>query len=151
MDNFRFDITAEGDKRLALAMELAFMRAAGGKAVAYAVRQPVASDRYPADDPTPHLRNREKTTAKPLRLVFYWNKPDRPSDQTIVALPFSLDVAGAADFAIRWLKEQDYGREPVHDGDNGRGWRLYNEGWGHVDNDWSAFVAVAPAWALYGK
>ena len=151
MDNFRFDITAEGDKRLAQAMEIAFMRAAGGKAVAYAVRPAVQGERYPADDPAPHMRNREKVAAKPLRLVFYWNKPHRPDDLTLVALPFSLDAAGAADFAIRWLREQEYGCEPDHDGDNRRGWRLYNESWGHVDNDYSAFVAVAPAWALYGK
>ena len=80
-------------------------------------------------------------------LVFGWSDSMRDG----IKLPFSLDADGAADFATRWLAEQDYGKEPDHDGDNGKGWRLYNESWGHVDDDWAAFVAVKPAWAMYGK
>lgn len=80
-------------------------------------------------------------------LVFYWH-----SDAGTTSLPFKLDAAGAADFARRWLAEQDYGPEPNHDGDNGRGWRLYNESWGRVDDCGSySFVAVKPEWAMYGK
>lgn len=65
--------------------------------------------------------------------------------------PFKMDAAGAADFVKRWLAEADYGPEPDHDGHNEKGWRLYNEAWGHVGGDYKAFVAVKPAWAMYGK
>ena len=79
-------------------------------------------------------------------LIFFWTECE-----SAITLPFKLDPEGAADFAKRWLTEQVYGSEPDHDGDNGRGWRIYNEGWGHIDGMWQAFVAVKPAWAMYGK
>lgn len=50
-----------------------------------------------------------------------------------------------------WLKDADYGREPDHDGDNGKGWRVYNESWTHVAGMWQAFVAIEPCWIWYGK
>ena len=57
----------------------------------------------------------------------------------------------AADFAAGWLGHANYGNAPDHDGDNGKGWRLYCEGCGYVDNDHYAFAAVQPVWAMYGK
>lgn len=80
-------------------------------------------------------------------LIFY----QYDSSPMMTRLPFKLDAAGAADFASRWLAEQDYGTQPDHDGGNGKGWRLYNEAWGHVDGEYQAFVAVKPVWAMYGK
>lgn len=80
-------------------------------------------------------------------LIFY----QYGSSARMTALPFKIDAAGAADFATQWLAEQNYGPEPDHDGDNGKGWRLYCEEWGHVDNESQAFVAVQPVWAMYGK
>lgn len=38
-----------------------------------------------------------------------------------------------------------------HDGHNGPGWRVYCEDWGHVDNEWAAFIAIKPAFMWYGK
>lgn len=131
MDNFRIDITSEGDVNLERALLIAFSRSGSG-AVGYAVRDAVPG--------VPH-------ETKPRRLVLFWTT--READ--FVPLPFKLDAAAAADFARHWLAEQDYGKEPDHDGHNGRGWRIYNEAWGHVDGDYAAFVAIAPAWAMYGK
>lgn len=82
-------------------------------------------------------------------LVFFWYLSAAPDG--LVRFPFKMDHVGAADFARRWLGEEDYGREPDHDGDNKKGWRLYNEVWGHVGGWTGAFVAVKPAWAMYGK
>lgn len=82
-------------------------------------------------------------------LVFFWYE-DR-SAPGYTALPFKMDHAGMADFAFRWLAEADYGREPDHDGDNERGWRLYTEGWGRIGSWDGSFVAVKPAWAMFGK
>ena len=68
------------------------------------------------------------------------------------ALPSGpMTLEQAADFAVGWLEHADYGREPDHGGDNGKGWRLYCEDWGHVDHDHYAFAAVQPVWAMYGK
>lgn len=122
MDNFRIDVTADGEGMLRKAMEIAFSR--HRKAVAYLV-----SD--------------EKG------LVFFWSADG--SDPRVTRLPFTLDAEGASDFARRWLAEADYGKEPGHDGSNKRGFRVYNEDWTRVGGWTYSFVAVQPAWAWYGK
>lgn len=122
MDNFHLDITSEGD--LATPMGIAFGRL--NTAEAYLI------------DPKKGL------------IFFKWVPSNSPPDG-LVKLPFKLDAAGAADFAKRWLAEQDYGNEPDHDGDNGRGWRLYNEAWGMIGALSGSIIAVKPAWAMYGK
>lgn len=68
-------------------------------------------------------------------------------------LPFQMEHNIAADFVWQWLKEADYGKEPNHDGDNGKGWRVYVDSWGRVSNVGGGYsiCAVAPAWAMYGK
>lgn len=79
-------------------------------------------------------------------LILFWAEHERATP-----LPFGLDAKGAAEFMMHWLEEADYGSEPDHDGDNGKGWRVYSEGWGHVDDLWQAHVAIQPVWAMYGK
>jgi hypothetical protein len=81
------------------------------------------------------------------RLVLYWGG----KSPGMTRLPFPMTLEQAADFAAGWLEHADYGGEPDHDGDNGKGWRLYCESWGHVNNDAYAFAAVEPVWAMYGK
>lgn len=66
-------------------------------------------------------------------------------------LPFTLDASGAADFATRWLSEVEYGPQDDHDGHDTKGWRIYNESWGHIEELRSAFVAITPEWAMHGK
>jgi hypothetical protein len=150
MDNFHVDITAEGDATLVAAMKLAFRP--HSKAVGYAVRSAFAGEREDMPEGAPKWHRPDwkyGKRPKPLRLVFFWSDYEKRAD--MVPFPFKQDAEGAAEFARRWLAEADYGSEPDHDGDNGKGWRLYNEAWGHVDSDHSAFVAVAPEWAMYGK
>jgi hypothetical protein len=122
MTGDNFHIDITHDGDIADAMRIAFAGAPGGKAEAYIV-----------DD------NKG--------LVFFWSKDENKS----INLPFKLDASGAADFAKRWLAEQDYGPQLDHDGDNCKGWRLYNESWGRVEGYTYGFVAVQPAWAMYGK
>lgn len=131
MDNFRFDVTCRGDGPFRQAMALAFGEA---KATAYVVM---------ADKGLVFL-------SSPAISGIPSEPPGEP--RIIVPFPFKMDAEGAADFALRWLKDAaDYGRQPDHDGDNCRGWRLYNESWGHVGNHRSAIIAVLPAWAMIGK
>ncbi|WP_327210066.1 hypothetical protein [Rhizobium leguminosarum] len=140
MDNFKIDITAKGRDSLAKALEIAFSHnAAAGKAESYEIVA-LKSDVY---NGTPE--NLDGRTA----LVFRRSKDD--GRKSAVPLPFKLDAAGAADWAERWLAETDYGREPDHDGHNGKGWRVFTGSWGHVCGDHYAVCAVLPAWAMYGK
>lgn len=53
-------------------------------------------------------------------------------------------------FVKAWLESADYGNEPDHDGSNGRSWRFYCEGWGHVI-DYHGFCAIEPQYVMYGK
>ena len=50
-----------------------------------------------------------------------------------------------------WLASVDYGPEPRTDGSTDKGFRIYNEAWGHVDGDWRAFAAIEPAKSIRGK
>jgi hypothetical protein len=130
MDNFKFELTAEGTELLQLAMKIMFSRR--------------------------HKATHYKVDAK-LGLVFYdfsyaLKQEERINNTSVMRLPFTLDSNGAADFAKRWLAETNYGPEPDHDGDNGKGWHVYSGSWGKPDaDDWHSFVAVQPAWAMYGK
>lgn len=50
-----------------------------------------------------------------------------------------------------WLETVAYGPQPDHDGSNGKGWRVFNEAWGHVAQERFAFCAIQPVWAMYEK
>lgn len=80
------------------------------------------------------------------KMVLYWSVSERATK-----LPYPMTFEQAANFVLGWLAHADYGPEPDHDGDNGKGWRLYNEAWGQVDGEWQAFAAIEPCWAMYGK
>ncbi len=82
------------------------------------------------------------------RIIFYWAAADRKDYHQF---PFRMTIEQVAQFALTWLSQADYGKEPDHDGDNGKGWKCYCEGWGHVASEYQAFAAVEPAWAMYGK
>lgn len=82
-------------------------------------------------------------------LVFYWTGSDTSK---MIPFPYEMDIQQMIEFAWGWLlKNKPVGPEPDHDGDNGEGFKVYNEDWGHVFNEWQAFVAITPIWALYGK
>lgn len=131
MDNFNIDVTSEGTVSLGMALSLAFSRHRTAEGFRIIEEGRTLTDKW-----------------RPATLVFYWVKLDKTGYHP---LPFKMDAAKATEFAAAWLEQVDYGREPDHDGDNGKGWRVYTEGWGHVDSDYQAIVAVQPAWAMYGK
>lgn len=123
MDNFKIDVVCEGAERLKPALEIAFGK---HKATHYTVHNKA--------------------------LVFFWTEPKSIRKDVVVhVLPFSLTKEAAPAFVNEWLKQQDYGKEPDHDGSNSKGWRVFNESWGQVFNWWEAFVAIEPVWAMYGK
>lgn len=126
-DNMRVDVSAEGRADFNTAFHLLFDLARKGKAVAWNV--------IPGKG-----------------LVLYWVLPERaPVPAGVAALPFPMGPSAAVEFAWHWLEQADYGPQPDHDGDNTKGWRVYNEEWGHVADDYRAFMAVAPVWMMHGK
>lgn len=93
-------------------------------------------------------------------LILYWavtsRLEHREEDKTsggkpIMLLPYEMTFEPAVNFVWGWLQTAAYGSQPDHDGDNGKGWRVYNEAWTHVDDRWEALVAIQPIWAMYGK
>lgn len=124
MDNRHVDITSEGNDDLDLALRIIWSNAPGGKATHYT------------------FINSDGTNT----MVLLWNE-----EKGAIALPFPLDLGGAINFVINWLKNVQYGPQPDHDGSNGKGWRVYNERWGHVAGYRCAIVGITPRWAMYGE
>lgn len=63
-----------------------------------------------------------------------------------------MDLDETINFVWGWLeKTSPLTSEPDHDGDNGKGFFIFNESWGHVFGEWQAFIAIEPIWAMYGK
>lgn len=96
----------------------------------------------------------------PSRKVSHWKDEDgkrlllawaKEAGLDFTPLPAPMDFVDAATFVKGWLSLADYGREPDHDGDNGKSWRIYNESWGHVAGNHYVFAAIEPEWAMYGK
>lgn len=51
------------------------------------------------------------------------------SNKDMIPFPVPLSMEAVAPMIMEWLKTADYGKEPDHDGDNGKGWYCYNETW----------------------
>jgi hypothetical protein len=124
-DNFAFDVSAETREQFDHVMRLAFWQKR--EAVAYKV-----------------------IPDKGFVLYWTWDEKDAPK-QGITPLPYPMQWKAVADFIWGWFERTAYPKEPDHDGDNTKGWRVYNEAWGHVAGDWRAFCAVQPIWMMHGK
>ena len=153
MDNFRIDVTSEGREHFDAAMKMAFSSAPGGTAVAIAVHSKIGLVLYwHAEKPA---RLKQQVPWSSQHTGEQRAEMERLAEAEAVAvapLPFPLTATAAADYVWHWLTTAaGYGRAPDHDGDNEKGWRVYNEQWGHVAGNHYAFVAVQPVWAMYGK
>lgn len=137
MDNYKFDITAEGKETLAHAVAIAFPKTR--KATHYAVQRLIQSK-------TEYITEWKEDPKGVPTLIFFWYE-----DKAATKLPYDLDRDSAIEFVTQWLRQADYGRQPSHDGDNGKGFRIFSETWGMVRGYQSSFVAIQPAWAMYGK
>ena len=125
MDNHRIDLTWKGEERFKNILGL-LAQAHGGR------RKDKNFTHYSADPD--------------YGLILYWADSSRAEK-----LPGPMDAAQLVDFAWEWLQKQDFGKQPDHDGSNSKGWRIFNEAWGHVKGEWAAFCAIQPIWAMHGK
>jgi len=123
MDNFKVDVVWEGETTFRTLLAMVLNRRIGKKG---------KFEYYEIDET--------------YGLVLYWTE-----SKNAVKLPYPMDLSAIVDFAWNWLKSADYGRQPDHDGDNGKGWRIYTESWGQVKSDWATICAIQPVWAMYGK
>jgi hypothetical protein len=81
-------------------------------------------------------------------LVFFWGS----SNENAIPLPYPMGSTQATEFAWGWLElNEPTEKEPSHDGDNGKGFTVYCDFWGHVMKNSYAFVGIKPEWAWYGK
>ena len=83
-------------------------------------------------------------------LVFLWSEDKSVNSSK---LPVALDWKGSAELAWQWLDEQPtskYQDYCDHDGSNSKGFKVYNEAWGHVISHY-AIIAIVPIWAWHGK
>jgi hypothetical protein len=123
MDNRQFDITAQSDEELLLALKIAFKTNFGDRtAVGYEV----------VDN----------------TLIFYWS--DVP---TMSKALYPIKVEYAFGMVQGWLETvKPSENRPDIDGDaESNAFRVYCDFWGHVNGKWQAFVGIQPKWAWYGK
>lgn len=132
-DNFSFDMTGVS---LPLALQVAF--------------EYVSWSTGWADLP----RNVEDASGKGYmvpRLLLFWCNPETSKVKGYNRFICKSNAAEVSPMVEKWLRGVEYGPEPDHDGTNAKGWRVYNENWGHVAGMWEAFAAIEPAWLMYGK
>lgn len=126
MDNFEVNVISEGRRNFNLAFEIGFGKheSLGSFAIA-----------------THYVKDPE------FGFVLLWEKEGMSEK-----LPIAMHDVLASELVWNWLqREADYGKKPDHDGDNGKGWRVYARTWGHIGPYKRAILAVQPIWAMYGK
>lgn len=146
MDNRAIDITTQGTESLALALQLIWDNAPGGKATHYKVVRLREQTRYYGTPATSHHTELVEAADGTPTLILLWHE-----ERGATALPFPLTRDDAPGFVAGWLKSAEYGREPDHDGSNERGFRVFTDGWGHVAGHHYGIAGVQPVWAMYGK
>lgn len=88
-------------------------------------------------------------------MILYWY--EQPGT---IPFPTNMKPEEILDIVWAWLKSEpevsttydaDWDYDADHDGHNGRGWRVYCEGWGKVQDNSAAICAIKPVYLWYGK
>ena len=124
MDNKHIELALEGKNTFGLAMQIAC--SGHSKIVGWSIFE-------------------DEKKCKCLALHWVDNK------KNVNLFPYEMNFQQATEFAWGWLEKEPMGRQPDHDGDNGRGFYLFTHSWGMVNSDYTAFIAMKPIWAMYGK
>lgn len=101
-----------------------------------------------------HYRSGTDINSKPY-LILMWHE-NHPMTLPLIAPMNEADAI--SDQIYAWLKTQDYGREPDHDGSNHKGWRVTNRGpkvnedtYFNTDSTPYDVLCVHPHWIEYHK
>lgn len=130
MDNRVFNVNGSGKQQLLKTLELCFeQEGTNTKAKAYKIN-------------------------KKHGMILYWHK-----DKNTIGLPAAMTPNALLEMIWEWLKSEeadtielpDWDEDLDHDGHNRKGWRVYCEGWGYVDDSSYAICAVKPAYMWIGK
>ena len=151
MDNRKIDVTSEGLSGIKSALEIMWPSVCGGKVKEYTSKKFITKIKYFCRDKdgghyTHHYTELVEDKDGIDTLILLWSK-----ERESIQLPFPLGLTQTVDFIVGWLDNLNYGGQPDHDGDNGKGWRIFTESWGHVAGYSYTVVGVQPAWAMYGK
>lgn len=145
MDNMSVDITSEEDDALQHALAIVWEAKPYRMATHYRIAKlRLAKSHRVVADATVICNSEwvvDEKNGTPT-LILYWTDGVAEARE----LPYPLSIERVHPFAVGWLEQVDYGPEPDHDGDNGRGWRVFTGLAGY-----QTIVAIQPVWALYGK
>lgn len=86
-------------------------------------------------------------------LIAFWTE-GKINEVPATPFPVPLAAEAFAEMAWQWLLAQPdskYQEYLDHDGDNGKGFKVYNEVWGRIGGNFKTMFAVLPVWAWYGK
>ncbi len=132
MDNFHIDVVSRHREMFNLAMQLAF-----------------CGEGFKPHIATHYLIHPEKG------FCLFWEKPTKAETKEVQVLPYGMNYTQAAELIWGWLIDP---QTPLvkkcpsgGDVDNLRGWRVYNEDWGHILGDSYGIVAVQAHAAWSGK
>lgn len=143
--HFQIDVTGAGDENLLRALMLAFTDVVG---VEYGPRFITATHRLIEGSRQLTLF---QVRGELRRFEFSRSRFDQPElFSQIAALPEPLGPQQAALLMGEWLAQAEYG-EDENDGATYKGWRVFNQRFGMVDDYWAAFVAVRPLWIYLSK
>jgi hypothetical protein len=106
--------------------------------------------------PTNNMRVKGWSFDTTYGLILYWMESDHPDYNSF---PTKLGPDEVTGIIINWLESEDadtvtldpWCEDADHDGHNGKGFLLYVQEWGHVNQDSSAMFAVKPCYMWYGK
>ena len=137
--------TSDNFDHISVALSLIWREVAGDEAKYYQI-----AALTPDEVKTSNERGyRDDTTV--TTMVLSWASNESLKKQGHHQLPVPLDSESSADLLKAWLKKADYPKPPNIDGDVVKGYRIFTDWSAHFSNNPYAFVAIQPAWILYGK
>jgi len=140
LSHFLVDVTSAGYDHLLNVMQVAFTNIAGDRYYAHAMATHVLIE-----------GSRQLTFFQAIGdLRRHWGPDSDDRFDQITAFPAPIGVKQGADKVWDWLAHAEYGRDE-HDGAAYKGWRVFNQQFGIVDNHWDAFIAVRPMWIYLPK
>lgn len=143
MDNRFFNVNGKTKEQLKLALELLLFNEYGEK-------DKVAGWYF----------------SKQKGFVLTWANPDKHKSSPFtnrLGQPEEIDVNELLELLWKWkdteqastVELEDFEDDADHEGSNDKGWRLYTEKWGHIEEgssiDHYSIAAFKPVWLWYGK
>lgn len=125
-DHFRIDIIDDYEDQLRRAIELAYNHNGWG---------PTKASGYSIEDD---------------KLILYWSSPGEGKGYVPFAVPHDAEMT--ANIVWAWLQTSEPTEAyPDLDGSVKKGFRVYNEKWGHVNGTSYAIVGIQAVYTEYGK